>query len=64
MEVHCETDLARNAEFRSLVKDITLQIASEAPQYVSTKDVPDPGQNVFQSPCRRVSGCYRPRRMV
>ncbi|MGE5553345.1 MAG: translation elongation factor Ts [Betaproteobacteria bacterium] len=42
MEVHCETDfLARNAEFRSLVKDIALQIASEAPQYVSTKDVPD-----------------------
>jgi len=41
LEVHCETDfLAASREFRELVKDIELQIASEAPLYIEPSDVP------------------------
>jgi elongation factor Ts len=41
LEVHCETDfLSKGAPFRSLVKDLALQIASEAPQYINAEDVP------------------------
>lgn len=41
IEVRCETDfLANSPEFRHLVKELCLQIASEAPEYVSPGDVP------------------------
>jgi elongation factor Ts len=41
LEVDCETDfLAESPAFRSLVRDLALQIASEEPQYVSTQEVP------------------------
>ncbi|SHM50396.1 translation elongation factor Ts (EF-Ts) [Caldanaerovirga acetigignens] len=41
VEVNCETDfVARNEEFRSLVKDIAMQIAASNPKYVSRNDVP------------------------
>jgi elongation factor Ts len=41
LEVHCETDfLSKGEAFRGLVKDLALQIASEAPLYISTNDVP------------------------
>lgn len=41
VEVNCETDfVARNDIFKHFVKDITLQIASANPLYVSTADVP------------------------
>ena len=41
VEVNCETDfVARNANFREFVKDITLHIAAAHPLYVSRADVP------------------------
>jgi elongation factor Ts len=43
IEVNCETDfVARNEEFQSLVKDLSLHIAgsSPAPQYVKKEDIP------------------------
>lgn len=41
IEVNCETDfVARTDEFQQLVKDICLQIASSAPQYVSRDEIP------------------------
>lgn len=41
IEVRCETDfLSDSPQFRSLVKDLALQIASEAPRYISAGDVP------------------------
>lgn len=40
-EVNCETDfVARNEIFTNLVKDLTMQIAASAPQYVSQEDIP------------------------
>ena len=41
VEVNCETDfVAKNENFRSFVKDITLHIAAAHPLYVSREDVP------------------------
>ncbi|HBH17886.1 MAG TPA: translation elongation factor Ts [Cyanobacteria bacterium UBA9579] len=41
IEVNCETDfVAKNEEFQQLVKDICLQIASSAPEYVSRDEIP------------------------
>jgi elongation factor Ts len=41
VEVNCETDfVARNENFRELVKDITLHIAAAHPLYVSRAEVP------------------------
>jgi len=41
VEVNCETDfVAKNENFRSFVKDITLHIAAAHPLYVSRQDVP------------------------
>ncbi len=41
VEVNCETDfVARNEIFTNLVKDLTMQIAASAPQYVSADDIP------------------------
>ncbi|MFO7152755.1 MAG: translation elongation factor Ts [Bacillota bacterium] len=41
VEVNCETDfVARNEEFRNLVKDLAMQIAAANPKYVSRNDVP------------------------
>src|SRR5256712_13530652 len=41
VEVDCETDfVAKNENFRSFVKDITLHIAAAHPLYVSHADVP------------------------
>src|ERR1043166_4498614 len=43
VEVNCETDfVAKNENFRSFVKDITLHIAAAHPLYVSREDVPGP----------------------
>jgi elongation factor Ts len=42
VEVNCETDfVARNADFREFARDVAMQIAAMAPQYVSEGDVPD-----------------------
>lgn len=41
LEVNCETDfVARNEDFQQLVKDICLQIASSAPEFVSREEIP------------------------
>lgn len=42
IEVNCETDfVARNAEFKQFVHDLCLQIAAQAPLYITREDVPD-----------------------
>jgi elongation factor Ts len=42
VEVNCETDfVAKNENFRSFVKDITLHIAAAHPLYVSREQVPE-----------------------
>jgi elongation factor Ts len=42
VEVNCETDfVARTDEFKSLVKELTLQVAAQAPRWVSPDDVPE-----------------------
>jgi elongation factor Ts len=41
VEVNCETDfVAKNANFREFVKDITLHVAAAHPLYVSREEVP------------------------
>ncbi len=41
VEVNCETDfVAKNDEFKDLVKDICLHIASSAPEYISRDEIP------------------------
>lgn len=41
VEVNCETDfVARNDEFQTLVRDLTLQVAASKPVYVRREDVP------------------------
>jgi elongation factor Ts len=41
IEVNCETDfVARNEEFKELVKNIAMHIAASAPKYVAPADVP------------------------
>ena len=42
IEVNCETDfVARNDDFRVLVKDLCLQIAAATPSYVTREEVPE-----------------------
>lgn len=41
VEVNCETDfVAKNDDFRNLVKDIAMHIAASSPQYVRREEVP------------------------
>ncbi len=41
VEVNCETDfVARNEEFKELVKNIAMHIAASAPKYVAPADIP------------------------
>lgn len=41
LEVNCETDfVARNAEFKTFVKDLALQIAASSPSFLKREDVP------------------------
>jgi elongation factor Ts len=41
VEVNCETDfVARNAEFKELVKNIAMHIAAANPRYIAPQDVP------------------------
>lgn len=42
LEVNCETDfVAKTDDFKSLVKDIAMQIAAANPSYVSREEVPE-----------------------
>jgi elongation factor Ts len=41
VEVNCESDfVARNEEFKELVKNIAMQIAAASPKYVSSQEIP------------------------
>lgn len=41
IEVNCETDfVARNEEFKELVKNLAMQVAAANPQYISPEDIP------------------------
>ncbi|MCD6310462.1 MAG: elongation factor Ts [Candidatus Eremiobacteraeota bacterium] len=42
LELNCETDfVARNEEFRNLARELTLQIAAQAPKFISRDTVPE-----------------------
>jgi len=42
VELNCETDfVAKNKEFKELLKNITMHIAAADPQYVSSDDIPE-----------------------
>ena len=42
VEVNCETDfVARTDAFKSLVRDVAMQVAAAAPQYLAPDDVPE-----------------------
>ena len=41
VEVNCETDfVARTADFKSIARDVAMQVAAMSPKYVSIEDVP------------------------
>lgn len=41
VQINCETDfVARNTDFKVLVRDIAMQVAAMNPQYISSADVP------------------------
>jgi elongation factor Ts len=41
IEVNCETDfVARNNDFKKLVKELAMQVAAANPQYVSREEIP------------------------
>jgi elongation factor Ts len=43
LELNCESDfVARNDEFKELVKNIAMQIAAASPRYVSVEEIPAP----------------------
>ncbi|SFG50087.1 elongation factor Ts [Desulfotomaculum arcticum] len=43
LEVNCETDfVAKTDEFKTLVRDIAMQIAAARPEYVNKEEVPEP----------------------
>ena len=59
VEINCETDfVARNDEFRELVKDVALQIAAAQPAYVRREDVPaeevDREQAIYQAQAKEL----------
>ena len=42
LEINCETDfVARTEDFKTLARDIALQVAASDPRYVSREDVPE-----------------------
>lgn len=42
IEVNCETDfVAKTDDFKSLTKNLAMQVAASSPQYVKREDVPD-----------------------
>ncbi len=42
IEVNCETDfVAKNEVFKRFVKDVTMQIAAQNPQYLSRENIPE-----------------------
>jgi elongation factor Ts len=50
VEVNCETDfVARNEIFTGLVKDLTMQIAASAPEYVSADNIPEAAREAVKA---------------
>src|SRR6185436_13794599 len=50
LEVNCETDfVARNEIFTNLVKDLTMQVAASAPQYVSVDSIPEADRQAVEA---------------
>src|SRR5579864_5999129 len=42
VEINCETDfVARTEDFKTLARDIALQIAASDPRYVSRQEIPE-----------------------
>ena len=65
-EVNCETDfVARNEIFTDLVKDLSMQIAASAPQYVSVEDVPEADREAARAEfAEKVKAEGKPENMV
>jgi elongation factor Ts len=52
VEVNCETDfVARTDEFKELAHCLTIQVAAQAPQYVSEEDIPEGADVVPAEAC-------------
>jgi len=60
IEVNCETDfVARTEEFQKLVRDLAVQVAGLAPQWVTREDVPE---EAIEAKRRELAEDPRPRR--
>ncbi len=47
IELNCETDfVARTPEFKSLARDLAMQVAAMSPKYVDRESVPDDAEDV------------------
>lgn len=66
VEVNCETDfVARNEIFTNLVKDLAMQIAASAPQYVSADDIPAADRDTAKSEfTEKVKAEGKPEKMI
>jgi elongation factor Ts len=66
VEVNCETDfVARNEIFTNLVKDLTMQIAASAPEFVSVENIPAQVREAVQAEfTEKVKGEGKPENMV
>lgn len=52
VELNCETDfVARTEEFRKLARDLAMQIAAAAPQFISSEDLPPKAEADPQVAC-------------
>ncbi len=51
VELNCETDfVARTDEFRTLARELAMQVAAAAPKYVSRDEVPDEAVSEHRAP--------------
>ena len=52
VEVNCETDfVARTNEFKELAHNLAMQIAAQAPQFVSREEVPEGADTELEAAC-------------
>jgi elongation factor Ts len=52
VEVNCETDfVARTSEFKELAHNLAMQIAAQAPQFVSREEVPEGADTELEAAC-------------
>lgn len=66
VEINCETDfVARTDLFSTLVKDISMQIAASAPQYVQNSDIPSAIRDSISAElAEKVKSESKPKEMV